>query len=901
MHDPSFRRGGPHEADTVGSPQDARPSELQATYRLQLTPDFRFGDAAGLAPYLAALGVSHVYASPVFAASAGSTHGYDVVDHGRLNPELGSAEDFEAMARAFRANGLGLILDIVPNHMGVVGDANAYWQDVLEWGPRSRFASWFDIDWNAPHPGLAGKVLMPVLGESYGAALAAGALVLRFDADEGRFAVWAHDTHKLPVSPLDYAAVLKAGELDAQAEAAAAVKGPEDPRWRDLRSDARRRTRWRGSSQRSPAAREISPPGPLLDGLILRQNWRPAKFSLETDALNYRRFFTISALAGVRVEDPDVFEATHGLVLSLAESGRVDGLRIDHIDGLRDPKGYLTRLRARTQEPFTLLVEKILGPGETLPADWPVEGTTGYEVTNLLAGLLIDPAADDALTRNYVEFTGRTASFDLVEHEAKRSIMTRAMAAELESLSAAFVDLASRSSLFRDLGLATMRAGLVEVVAGFDVYRTYADADGMRAEDRARVLAAVERARSVGTGLDPDVFDFIAAVLTLDLPGADELVMRVQQFTGPVMAKGVEDTAFYRYNRLIALNEVGGRPGTFSVPIDAFHAANAARQADAPRTMLTTSTHDTKRGEDARARIAAISAHPDDWRAKVGEWHDLLADPAQPIDRNEEYFLYQLLLGAWPMEWRSTPPREALDGLAGRVQAAMLKSVREAGVNTRWTFGNPDYEAALAAFIARAFAADSAFLRSFRSFEAEVVGDGVANSLIQTALKLTIPGVPDIYQGADLWDQSLVDPDNRRPIDFAHRRAVLEAEKAAAGPTDPMTKLALTSRLLRLRQAHPTLFREGSYEPLRAEGPGAGSVCAFLRRRNGEALLVAVALRHSGPAFTSATRIVLPGNDTTWHDVVADAARTSLSCLELFAESPVAVLRMASGRDGEAV
>jgi (1->4)-alpha-D-glucan 1-alpha-D-glucosylmutase len=872
----------------------------RATYRLQFNPGFGFADGAALAPYLAALGVSHVYASPILAARPGSAHGYDVVDPCRLNPELGGEAGFRAMTAAFRAQGLGLIVDLVPNHMGIGGAANAYWLDVLEWGPESRFAGWFDIDWNAPHPGLAGKVLAPVLGDVYGLALADGALELRVDP-EGRFAVWAHGTHKLPVCPRHYHRILGAGQSELAARAAAlADASPADPRWSALTA-AIADAAAAGQLQclRAFNGRPGDPASwRALDALIDNQHWRPAKFSLDADAINYRRFFTISDLAGLRVEDPAVFEATHALILDLLDEGLIDGLRIDHIDGLRDPKAYLRRLRARAARPFYLVVEKILGADEALPADWGVDGTTGYEFANLLAGLLSDPDGVEPLTRAYAEFTGRSTPPEAVARAARQEIMLRAMRAEVEGLVARLLALASRDPSFRDLGRGAIRAGLAQVVAALDVYRTYADADGIGPEDRARILAAVARARAAAPYIDPGTFDLISAVLTLD-HAADrpddaaevlEAALRTQQLTGPVMAKGLEDTALYRFNRLIALNEVGSEPGRFGVSVAEFHAANAARLARTPGTMLATSTHDTKRGEDARARILVLGGHAPLWADKVGEWHALLADPARPIDRNEEYFFYQSLLGAWPdLPADAAPAPAALRDLADRLDAAMLKAAREAGVNSRWVFGDPGYEARLSAFVRRALDPGSAFLRSFREFAAVIAPAARAISLVQTALKLTVPGVPDIYQGAELCDQSLVDPDNRRPVDFADRARRLEriGERPPADLTGADAKLGLVRTLLALRRARPALLAEGSYEPLVPTGPDAATVCAFARRHGPDIVVVAAALRPRPPS----AEISAPDPATgRWRDLLTGSVHRTLAGPALFARFPVAVL-----------
>lgn len=817
----------------------------RATYRLQFGPGFGFADAAALAPYLGALGISHAYLAPVFAARPASTHGYDVTDPTTINPELGGEPAFRSMAAAFRAEGIGLLLDIVPNHMGIGGESNAFWLDVLEWGPQSRFAGWFDIDWAAGD----GKVLLPVLGEPMAAALASGALELRADPDGG-FSVWAHGTHRLPVTPPTWGRVLRAAGEDALATRTEALDGPCDPGLEALRRAVAGVEA--PEAFRDPAA---------LAGLLDAQHWRAAKFSLDRDALNYRRFFAISDLAGLRIEDPAVFEATQRLALDLVGEGVADGLRIDHIDGLRDPKAYLAALRAGADRPFWLLVEKIVAPDETLPPDWDADGTTGYEVANLLVGLLPDPAGMEAMADALHAFTGAAPDPEATVREAKREAVTRMLGSELAALARRLLALAEG----RDLGEGAVRTALIETIAAFPVYRTYADADGIAAGDIARVRGALAEARAAAPWAEPAAFDLVEEVLTLQAgPDGLEAALRFQQLSGPAMAKGLEDTALYRLAWLIALNEVGSHPGRAPVTAAEFHAANTARLAT-PRAMLATSTHDTKRGEDARARIAALPRHAAAWATETEAWHRLLDDPTAPVDRTEAYFLFQLLLGAWPMDWRVEPDAAALAALAERVQAGMLKSVREAGTHTRWVFGDQDHEDRLAAYISRALAPGSAFLARFRAFEQEIARDGAANALIQAALKLTIPGIPDVYRGAEVWEQSLVDPDNRRPLDFGALSAALAALPPGAAAfedwTAPSAKLALTARLLAVRAAHPALFAQGDYVPVDAP---SGTI-AFLRSDGEERLLVAAALRHAG---AEPATLPLQGR---WHDLLTDS------------------------------
>ena len=821
----------------------------RATYRLQFGEGFGFAEAADLAPYLADLGVSHVYAAPVFAARAGSAHGYDVIDPTRFNPELGGEEGFRAMAAAFRAAGLGLILDIVPNHMGI-GPDNAYWQSVLREGPDSPYASWFDIDWDSNYPGMRGKLLAPVLGDGYGAALVAGDLELR--VAEGEAAIWAHGTHKLPLRPEDAAAVL------ADAEARAACRGvPGDP------------DSWRA-----------------LDALIARQHWRAAKFDLDWEAINYRRFFTVSDLAGVRVERPEVFAATHRLILDLLAEGVIDGVRVDHIDGLRDPKAYARALRATVDKPFYLLVEKILAPDEKLPADWGVDGTTGYEFANLAIGLLVDPAAEAALTRGYAAFIGAPSDPAAMVAAAKIEIMEGRMAAELDALTRSLHALALADPGTRDIGRGTLRKALAATVAAFDVYRTYADDEGLADGDRALIEAALSQAAKRRPEIGEAPFDVLRETLLGGKPEAADWIRRFQQFCGPVMAKGLEDTALYRFNRLIALNEVGSKPEIQGTEVEAFHRANLDRLANEPAAMLATSTHDTKRGEDARARIAALATDPEGWAEATGAWQALLARADAPIDPNEAYFFYQLLLGVWPMSWRrerAIAPAELAE-LEDRVVEAMLNSVREASGNTRWINGDAAYEASLRAFIARALdpGAENAFLAAFRDFEASLFTAGTDLALIQAALKLTVPGVPDLYQGAELWEQSLVDPDNRRPVDFA-LRARLARDNPEETLADGAAKLALTRRLLRYRAARPELFARGAYEPLRV--PGHPRLLGFARRWEQDRLVL---LARLPGAEAAAAPPPLPGiGDGRWFDLVGGRL---VDPAEALADKAVAVL-----------
>jgi (1->4)-alpha-D-glucan 1-alpha-D-glucosylmutase len=768
----------------------------RATYRLQLNRDFTFADAEAMVPYLDELGVSHAYLSPILMARPGSTHGYDTVDHTRINPELGALDDFRALARALQQRGMGIIVDIVPNHMGIGGSGNGLWLDVLKHGPHSRYADWFDIDWHSARPGMDGKLLVPFLGSSYADALAAGSL--RLAADEDGLAVWAYDSAKLPIRA-DDAGVLLSRYGSPEAVIAALNGQPGQP------------TSWSA-----------------LDELIATQHWRLAHFSVAADEINYRRFFINSDLAGIRIDRPEVFAHVHALTFSLIEEGLIDGLRIDHIDGLLDPKAYLETLQAKVPRPIYLVVEKILAPHERLPAAWPVQGTTGYEVGAHLTRLLMRAEADAAVTATYAGFVGEVPSPDVEAYRCRLRVLDNELFAELDALAGSFAKVAWSASANRDLTRAGLRRALREMIAQLSVYRTYADSSGMSARDRREIGVAVGRARRSGPQIQPACFDFVLALLCGDAKGRDDLaasaIGRFQQLTGPAMAKGVEDTALYRYNRLVALNEVGADPHRFSMSIAAFHDSSQRRLATHPGSMIGTSTHDTKRGEDTRTMIAAIGDAPALWASAVAEWRALLeTDGEDAIHPNDLYLLLQLMLGGWPVSGDAA-------ALPERLKGALTKSLREARQRSDWAVIDAAYEAKVSACIDKAFA-NPAFLAAFHAARVPLQAIGRRKSLIQTALKLTIPGVPDIYRGAEDWEQSFVDPDNRRPVDFAALATRLSAP--SPGRDD---KLVLTQALLRLRREKPRLFLEGSYEALGRDGEVVG-----FRRRLGKDEVVVLA------------------------------------------------------------
>ncbi len=767
----------------------------RATYRLQLNKDFTFADATALVPYLDSLGISHVYLSPILRARPGSTHGYDTVDHTTINPELGTEADFRALVAALRQREMGLILDFVPNHMGVGGADNALWLDVLKHGEASRYAQWFDIDWHPPRPGMEGKLLVPFLGASYAQSLTAG--YLRLQADGDGFAVWAHDGDKLPIRPEDEVALL---EHYGSADAAVAAHTGEP------------------GHAGSWAA---------LDSLIASQHWRLAHFAVAADEINYRRFFINSDLAGIRIDRPDVFDHAHALIFALIADGLVDGLRIDHVDGLLDPKGYLEKLQERAPRPIYLVVEKILAPHEQLHADWPVDGTTGYEVGAELTRLMVSKDDEAEVTSVYEAFVGETTEPEEEAYRCKLRVMDNELAAELSALARLFAAVAWSVGATADVTELGLRRALRETIAQLAVYRTYLDDDGIVARDRREIGRALERARRSQPQIQPMVFDFVEALLLGTLEADYDrraialAIGRFQQFSGPVMAKGLEDTALYRYNRLVALNEVGAHPDRFSVSIAAFHDSNRRRLATHPHGMIATSTHDTKRGEDTRAVIAAIADMPGEWSAAVERWRSIL--DSGEIYPNDLYLLFQLLVGGWPMEGDSAD-------LGDRVKGAMVKSVREARERSDWGVNATAYEAALARFIDRALG-DAAFLADFHPTRLSLQAIGRRKGLIQAALKLTIPGVPDIYRGAEDWEQSFVDPDNRRNLDFS----TLTKRLAAPLPKRD-DKLVLTQVLLGLRRSLPRLFAEGSYEPIICQANTLG-----FRRRHGDDEVVVLA------------------------------------------------------------
>jgi (1->4)-alpha-D-glucan 1-alpha-D-glucosylmutase len=903
-------------------------AEFRATYRLQLSRGFGFSEAADLVPYLAALGVSHVYASPITEARPGSTHGYDIVDHNRLNPELGGSDAFSAFVGALHRHGMGLIVDFVPNHMGIGAD-NDWWLDLLEWGEASPYAQYFDINWDADRSDLKGRVLLPVLGAQYGEILESGEITLRFDAAEGSFSAWYFE-HRFPISPPSYGTILEAGgeilaglagRFAALSGLSAAIAQEDAAVLKGRLAEAVRKPAVAAATAAALerfAGRAGDPRSfDRLHRLLEAQHYRIAHWRVAAEEINYRRFFNINDLAGLRMELPDLFERTHRLLFALIRRGDVQGLRIDHIDGLFDPRTYCERLQQAFEAPLYTVVEKILARYEMLP-DWPVAGTTGYDFANQVLGVFIDPVGERWITRLYRRLDGHDATFDDVLYTAKRRIMRVNLASEINQLAGEFHRLSMGERRTRDFTANGMLAALVEVIASFPVYRTYVSPRGASPDDRRYIGWAVGQAKKRWQGADTSIFDFLHLVLTGEAAGCDpgdddalRVAMHFQQVTGPVMAKAAEDTAFYRYVRLLVLNEVGGDPRRFGVSVAAFHHLAQERARLWPRALLTTATHDTKRGEDARIRLALLSETPREWGRQLSRWFRLNRSRRNEIDneivpsRNVEYLFYQALLGAWAPDLE---PRDmaGISSFAERIEAYMIKAVREAKQQTSWSNPNTAYEAALRRFVQGVLDAGrvNPFLDEFHAFAAALARPGAVASLAQLVLKLTAPGVPDIYQGGELWDFSLVDPDNRRPVDWDLRRAMLH--KIAAAPAadlardwqDGREKLFVTQRLLALRRRHPVLFAEGDYQPLECEGEKSGQICAFARRRGDCAVVVAVPrllyrLYRDGAPDWGETEIALP-SAPGWEDWLTGRQyddQNRIAAARLFADFPVSVLR----------
>jgi len=795
-----------------------RSSLPRATYRLQFHKGFTFDDAVAIVPYLADLGISHVYASPILTARAGSMHGYDGVDPTAVNPELGGEAGFRRLCAALAERGMGVIADIVPNHMAVGGADNRWWLDVLEKGRDSAFADWFDIDFDGPEPDLQGKVLAPFLGAPYAEALADGSLTLVWDPALQKLA-FAYGPHRFPLRPEDYAEV-----------------GGSDPASADLGA-------WNDP--------------PRLHALLERQNFRLALWRVAGDVINWRRFFDISELAGLRMENPETFDAVHAVIFRLYADGLIDGVRIDHVDGLSDPAAYCRTLRSRLDRlaaqrpadaaagPAYIVVEKILAADEALPDDWGVQGSSGYDFMNQVSALQHDPEGAAPLTALWTDVSGRAAGFEAEETAARVEILTGAFEGQLSGAARALRRLAAARIETRELTTAALRRALIRWITHLRVYRSYATGRADSPAPGEAVDRALDLARA-GTPAEAAAVDFIAALLQGPQDASDataEAVRRLNQLTAPVTAKAVEDTAFYRYGRLLSRNDVGLEPGRLSMSAEAFLKSGVDRAARWPHAMLATATHDHKRGEDVRARLAVLSEIPDAWTSAVRLWFRM-NDDVRPagIAPDDEYQLYQTLIGAWPTGLRADDA-EGLAAFATRLEAWREKSLREAKLRSSWAWPDEACEAAHRDFI-RALLdprRSPRFLTEVAGFAGRIAPAGAVNGVVQAALRCLWPGVPDLYQGAELEDLSLVDPDNRRPVDYGRAARLLARDGPADAPG--AGKLRTVARLLALRAADPQLFAHGSLEPVTVEGVRAGHLLAFRRRLEGRGFVAAVPIR----------------------------------------------------------
>ncbi len=920
--DKSVDYGDPRSKVWVLGGKEAPPSAVgrlpTATYRWQFHGGFRFPDATVLVPYLAELGISHCYASPYLKARPGSRHGYDISDYDAINPEIGSDEERERFVGALKAHGLGQVIDIVPNHMTVNDPNNRWWWDVLEYGETSRYAHYFDIDWDTPEREYQGKVVIPILGDQYGRVLESGEIILTYDAARAAFMVEYYE-HRLPISPWSYPTVLdclakvyasmatSAAEVRAEIldlsrvlthlkfvhargvdpEAREAAVGAAKQRYRDLflgHSDLKSALAavlgfFNGARGEGPERFDA------LHDLLEEQAYRLAFWRVSGCEINYRRFFDINDLAALRMENSEVFAATHTLIGSWVRAGDVSGLRVDHPDGLRDPAQYFARINAWARLlrfeattvpggdgpvpdlPLYLVVEKILARDEALPEGWPVHGTTGYDFANLVNGVLVDAQGEQAITRVYETFIEARDHYPDMLYECKKLIMHTSLASEIHNLGMRLERIAERDRRTRDCTRSAQMTALFEIVACFPVYRTYVSEHGVDARDRHYIETACAQAKERNALLEPSVVDFVQRVLLLegleDEPddyrrAVLDCVATFQQYTGPVMAKGLEDTLFYRYNRFVSLNEVGGDPSCFGVAVEVFHKANSERLRGWPHAMLCTSSHDTKRSEDVRSRLNVLAEMPDAWSDRVlrlRDQHQRLKGKKGVPSYRDEYLFYQSLLGIWPLR---PIDDEQMVQLCARLVAYMEKAAREAKLATSWVNPCFDYERGLTTFIQAVFdpVQNPGFREAWSAWVAPIARVGLWTGLSQVALKLLVPGVPDFYQGTEVWDFSFVDPDNRRPVDYSYRLAlmadiaqydaVMPVERSAwlqglcAEPEDGRIKMFLTRTLLGLRRMYPDLFDHGSYLPLAVTGERASHLIGFAREISGQWLVVVV-------------------------------------------------------------
>ena len=892
------------------------------TYRLQFNRWFTFAQAREIVPYLHALGISDVYASPYFQASPESLHGYDINDHNKLNPAIGSRSDYDAWIAQLHAHDMGQVLDFVPNHVGIADSRNEWWMDVLENGPSSRYAPYFDIDWEPLISHLRDKVLLPILGDQYGCVLERGELRVSFE--EGTFCL-LYGERKLPIAPGTYRHILEVAlenvaeykNDDFYAELQSVLTALEylpkrtetDPKRiaeREREKEIIKRRLERRCAQAPQVQQAIGkalaqingdPGDPRsfdkLDELLNAQSYRLAFWRVAAEEINYRRFFDVNDLAAIRVELPKVFDAIHCLLLELVSTGAVTGLRIDHPDGLYLPREYFAKLQQRSAKALGMglprdgraiymVAEKILTGSEALRKEWPVHGTTGYDFANQLTQLLVDSSAETAITKTFHRVIGHSIPFGHVLYAKKLLVMKLALANDVDVLGNMLDRLSEQDRRYRDFTLEALSRAVRETIACFPVYRTYVEPDQpVSDEDEEIVERAIAAAKRRNPAMEESIFNFLRDVLlfrspqNLDAPGRaayTHFILKFQQTTAPVMAKALEDTMFYIYNRLPALNEVGGEPQQFGLSVEVFHERNLDQQRDWPGTLLATSTHDTKRSGDVRARMVAISEIPELWRRSLQRWSTAnhrwkrMVNDLEAPDANEEYLLYQTLLGAWPMDANGEPEPVPSPDYIERIQAYMAKALKEAKINTSWIQPNEDWDAAMHDFIAKILDSSprNKFLPVFLPAAKEIIRLGAVNSLTQTLLKLTSPGVPDIYQGNEIWDYSLVDPDNRRPVDYELRGQLLKSLSSATPGelmqtwSDGRIKMFLIQRLLRFRREEGDLFERGEYLPLQTSGTFAECCISFARRLDNNWIAV------MAPRLSS--RIGFPPIGEVWQD-----------------------------------
>ncbi|MBV8114104.1 MAG: malto-oligosyltrehalose synthase [Silvibacterium sp.] len=888
-----------------------------ATYRLQLHKEFTFDDAAAIADYLHALGISHVYCSPYLQPVPGSKHGYDVVDPQRVNGELGGAPAHERFCMRLGEVGLGQVLDIVPNHMSL-GKENRYWWDVLENGPLSRYASYFDIDWRPQEERLRDKVLVPILPEQYGRALQDGAI--KVTRNGVRFQVEASG-QTFPVAPISLPAILVRAADYARSDTlnflAASFGRLPSPEYFDRRTIlARDRDKLvlfrllarlcdeepKICEMIDRSIEELNSNLDALDDFLNQQIYRLAYWKTADQQLGYRRFFDVNTLIGVRVEREHVFEETHALILDWLKRGVLDGVRVDHPDGLRDPLEYFRRLRDRAPEVW-IVGEKILEPGEFLHENWPIEGTVGYDFLNQVNGVLVSQRGVTELRGIYTEFTGQPGEFESIAHDKKINVMQEALGSDVNRLTSLFVEICEANRNRRDYTSTEIRRAIREIAACFRIYRTYVvpARNEITDADRRAISEAAECGKLKRHDIDAGLFDFLRDVLTMEVSGKKEteFLQLFQQFTGPVMAKGVEDTAFYCFNRLVGLNEVGSDPGRDGISLAEFHGYCYKMHATRPLTMTTLSTHDTKRSDDVRARLAVLSEVPGRFHSAIQRWSRInrefrvkSSSGVEHPDRNTEYFYYQTLVGAWPLP---------LD----RAQSYMLKAVREAKQQTTWVANNKEFEEALHSFIEKTLA-HQPFTEKLEEFVRRIRDAGRVNSLAQTLLKHVVPGVPDLYQGDELWDLSLVDPDNRRPVDYDLRRRLLEEIQNSNGSEivsqilrradEGLPKLWTIHQALLLRREHPEWFGcQAAYTPLLAEGSKAEHVLACMR--GDSVIAVAPRLFLTLDKSWRRTRLALPQGHWKNRLTREDVPGGNIEVESLLRQFPVALLTRETGND----